>query len=128
VTLSVAVLLSISYGALALHLSNAMYAWEGIAHLPMFLKGQHAVRDNLNDSESAKFKDLELRTYHDHLYMCGEVNARNRMGGFAGFTRFYVQLDDAMPFPFFDNDHEHDSFSQYMSTCYGDDWDKRFKK
>jgi hypothetical protein len=123
-----AVLLSFSYGALALHLSHASYAWAGMTHLPTFLSGQQAVRDNLNDSESAIFKDLTLRSYHGKRYMCGEVNARNRMVGLVGFTSFYVPLDDAMPFPFFDNDSEHDSFSQYMRTCYGDEWDKDFKK
>jgi len=51
------VLLSLSYGTLALHLSHASNAWAGMTHLPTFLKGQQAVRDNLNDSESAIFKD-----------------------------------------------------------------------
>lgn len=127
IALSVLVAAFFSYAALAVHMSNANYAWEGMAHLPTFVKGQQAVRESLNDPDSAVFKDLMLQTYHSHPYMCGEVNARNRMGGMGGFTRFYVQLDEAMPFAFFDN-HEDGSFNKYMTTCYGDDWDKDFKK
>jgi hypothetical protein len=118
------VVLSYAYVATAVSMSNAAYALQGVIHLPTFLKGQEAVRNNLNDPTSATFKGLMLTSYHQHQYMCGEVNARNRMGGLVGFTRFYVPLDDPLPFPFFDNDSKNNSFNQYMRTCYGDNWNK----
>jgi hypothetical protein len=77
----------------------------------------------LKDPESAKFRNLELKSSlisrSDRLAMlwdgvealglrdglietlkrgevilCGEVNARNEFGGYAGFTTFYARLDD----------------------------------
>jgi hypothetical protein len=122
--LAILLVLSYSYVAVATHMSHASYPIEGVLHLATFLKGQGFVRDNLNDPSSAAFKDLRLTMYKGHQYMCGEVNARNRMGGLVGYTRFYVQTDQYVSFPFFDNDAEHNSFNQYMSTCYGDDWNK----
>lgn len=126
IVFSALVVLSYAYVTTAVSMSNAAYALQGVVHLPTFLKGQEAVRNNLNDPASATFKGLMLTSYHQHPYMCGEVNARNRMGGLVGFTRFYVQLDDPLPFPFFDNDSKDDSFDQYMRTCYGDGWNKEY--
>lgn len=44
----------------------------------------------LNDPESAQFRNLKL--YSDWRLsgsiLCGEFNARNRMGGYVGFTHF----------------------------------------
>lgn len=48
---------------------------------------QSAVANELTDPESARFKDV----YGNALGMyCGEVNAKNKMGGYIGFQKFYA--------------------------------------
>lgn len=55
-----------------------------------------AVRRALNDPESARFDRV---TYNAAtLSTCGLVNAKNRMGGYVGFTRFVVNMDGAAEF------------------------------
>jgi len=50
--------------------------------------GEVQVREALTDPESATFRNT---SYHGATKaVCGEVNAKNRMGGFVGFTRFYA--------------------------------------
>jgi hypothetical protein len=48
---------------------------------------RRTVRDSLNDPESAVFRNLR-QSERDLDVWCGEVNARNRIGGMVGFTRF----------------------------------------
>lgn len=50
-------------------------------------EGKAAVLENLKDPDSAKFRNL--KTSRD-LFLCGEVNAKNSMGGYVGFKRFYT--------------------------------------
>jgi hypothetical protein len=44
------------------------------------------IRAQLSDPDSAQFRNI--RKGNDSLSWCGEVNAKNRLGGFVGFTRF----------------------------------------
>lgn len=54
------------------------------------------VRENLKDPTSAQFK--EIRKSKDGKYFCGEVNAKNSMGGYIGFTEFAVgPMDSSYP-------------------------------
>ncbi|QEY64962.1 hypothetical protein FXN65_23945 [Metapseudomonas lalkuanensis] len=54
------------------------------------------VRENLKDPTSAQFK--EIRKSKDGTYFCGEVNAKNSMGGYTGFTGFAVgPMDSSFP-------------------------------
>lgn len=50
-------------------------------------KAHDAVKESLFDPNSAEFRN-------DHVAsdgtVCGEVNAKNRMGGYVGFTDYYV--------------------------------------
>ncbi|QHE86506.1 hypothetical protein [Hydrogenophaga sp. BPS33] len=48
----------------------------------------------LNDPESAQFRSVE-QSRRRALAWCGEVNAKNRMGGLAGFTRYVLVMPDA---------------------------------
>lgn len=48
----------------------------------------------LNDPESAQFRSVRRSSNSRYEAWCGEVNARNKMGGMAGFTRFVVVLPD----------------------------------
>ena len=52
---------------------------------------REAVRKELNDPASAEFRN-ERPSVRFPSAWCGEVNARNRMGGMVGFTRYVVEL------------------------------------
>jgi hypothetical protein len=54
--------------------------------------GRKAVLARLTDPESAQFR--QMRAGDD--MMCGEVNARNRLGGYGGFEPFVVSYGDVM--------------------------------
>lgn len=53
------------------------------------------IRDRLNDPESARFRNAFRGKYAQEQTWCGEFNARNRMGGMAGFRRYIVLRDSA---------------------------------
>lgn len=69
---------------------------RGDAHLPSWAmsKGaiaRAAVRRSLLDPDSAVFRDERPSTVSAWTF-CGEVNARNRVGGMVGFRRFVALL------------------------------------
>ena len=50
---------------------------------------------SLIDSESAKYRNL--RTIIDdsgRVYLCGEINSKNRMGGYVGFKLFKYSREE----------------------------------
>lgn len=52
-------------------------------------KGQEAVKYRLKDPESARFRGVAVYWEKDGTaYTCGEVNAKNSMGGYVGFGQF----------------------------------------
>lgn len=51
---------------------------------------QNTVRAGLKDPESARFSDVRISA--DGKYACGEVNAKNAMGGYVGSVGFLLQL------------------------------------
>lgn len=53
-----------------------------------------AVRSLLSDPDSAQFRSERAGppTAYRPVVWCGEVNARNRAGGMAGFTRYVVMF------------------------------------
>jgi hypothetical protein len=46
--------------------------------------------EQLTDPESARWRGLFISSYEGGQALCGEVNAKNSMGGYSGFTQFYV--------------------------------------
>lgn len=48
-----------------------------------------AARD-LRDPSSAQFRDLQISKIDDRGVLCGEINAKNAYGAYAGFTGFYA--------------------------------------
>lgn len=50
-------------------------------------KAHDAVKENLFDPNSAEFRNDRVM---DDGTVCGEVNAKNRMGGYVGFTDYSV--------------------------------------
>jgi len=50
---------------------------------------ERAVKASLSDPDSAQFKDVYANyTVKFGVVACGQVNAKNKMGGYAGFKRF----------------------------------------
>lgn len=72
-------------------------------------KVEDAVRYYLKDGDSAKFRNV--------IKNCGEVNAKNSWGAYAGFTRFIVQSDKDVVFE--DPDNAYFDFMVKMS-CHKD--------
>ena len=50
----------------------------------------------LNDPDSAKFKEVQF--FPTTGAGCGQVNARNKMGGYTGFTTFVALPDGSVKF------------------------------
>lgn len=49
-------------------------------------RGQEVIRALLNDPASAQFRNVKLvKSANRPFVVCGEVNAKNRMGGYNGF-------------------------------------------
>lgn len=62
-------------------------------------QAQTAVTRELTDPGSAQFRDVFAYAKADKWIVCGEINAKNKFGGYVGFKRFYVSdgrpgLDD----------------------------------
>lgn len=72
-------------------------------------KVEDTVRYYLKDGDSAKFRNV--------IKNCGEVNAKNSWGAYAGFTRFIVQSDKDVVFE--DPDNAYFDFMVKMS-CHKD--------
>lgn len=45
------------------------------------------------DPDSALFRDVRQSERHDFV-ICGEVNAKNRYGGYVGYKKFWLVVDD----------------------------------
>lgn len=53
-------------------------------------KVQNMVRERLKDPDSAKFRSL--LKYGTH-WVCGQVNAKNGMGGYVGYSSFDYEIE-----------------------------------
>lgn len=57
-----------------------------------------AVKEKLNDPDSAQFRNDRVTEAEPGVkakggfYVCGELNAKNRMGGYNGFTRYSAAI------------------------------------
>lgn len=52
-----------------------------------------AIQGLLTDPNSAQFRAVEMHTSKaEPVSVCGEVNAKNRMGGYNGFQKFYYVI------------------------------------
>lgn len=71
---------------IAVALCAAACAPKGPDHLAV-------LKMSLVDPESATFRATRVSKERNTIW-CGEVNSRNRMGGFAGFTKYIVMLPD----------------------------------
>lgn len=57
--------------------------------------GRRAVTDHLRDPGSARFRNVSRHQLQNGTSVfCGEVNARNGMGGYTGFVRFEAAVSN----------------------------------
>ncbi|MBC6982903.1 hypothetical protein [Caulobacter sp. 17J80-11] len=62
---------------------------DGVSDAAVVVGAQKAVKEKLTDPDSAKFRSLSVyRQSSGVKVVCGEVNAKNRAGGYNGFERF----------------------------------------
>lgn len=101
------------------YLKGALFAAIGIAIL-LFVGclgilhfGPGSERDALNrlseqlkDPSSAQFKDVVL----SHVYVCGQVNSKNSMGGYVGFKHFMADRYGNEFETYFESDERGDHF------------------
>jgi len=76
--------------------SNAESFADGVQHWSTYHDAQQRVVGSLLDPGSAQVRDLFIHKGTDGDYVCGQVNARNRMGGYVGYRWFYVHLNDVV--------------------------------
>ena len=51
------------------------------------------VADAMRDPESARFRNIvSYKVANGDVIICGEVNARNGFGGYAGYSTFYLRF------------------------------------
>jgi hypothetical protein len=62
------------------------YGWYAKQVKPLSM-AKDAVKQELTDPDSAVFRNERITTLGA---VCGEVNSRNRMGGYGGFRHFQV--------------------------------------
>lgn len=67
-------------------------------------KAKEMVADEFSDPDSAKFRRMFISELINPkgeavLYLCGEVNAKNKMGGYTGYRRFIVDHSMALVDP-----------------------------
>ena len=76
----------------------------------------NVLRMSLIDSDSMKVRNI---TYNDDRdVMCGEVNAKNRLGGYVGFNYFYVDISEGRKYASISDgseDYFHSSFCRYRN-------------
>lgn len=53
-------------------------------------KHKDIVKNLLSDPDSAQFREIK-QSGKDKDVWCGEINAKNRVGGYVGYTRYVLQ-------------------------------------
>ena len=53
-------------------------------------EAKDAITRDLLDPSAAQFRKLHIATGGPDPALCGEINAKNRMGAYTGFKLFYV--------------------------------------
>ena len=55
---------------------------------------QQRLLSNLNDPESAQIRDIKISKVTG--WICGQINSKNKMGGYVGFKAFMVRPPNEM--------------------------------
>lgn len=81
---------------------------------------KEAVKYDLIDPDSASFRNLKGKhmTFDSgttFVRVCGEVNGKNRMGGYTGFTPFHGEFDKSQKFSLKNIDRGSGDFTENVS-------------
>lgn len=105
-------------------------AGAGAYYAPIFIAKRAVVR-TMKDPDSAQFRDVRWRRASGDLLatVCGEVNARNALGGYVGFTRFVAGITTSLqtevvvdPANFIAVDREAQADKQFRQEVFDDNW------
>lgn len=82
-------------------------------------KFKNEILDRLKDPDSAKFRKLTWKTPIDKhgnkiVVLCGEVNAKNAMGGYTGYSKFFSNGSDGL---IADSDSGNWTFKMIRCAC-----------
>lgn len=73
--------------------ASSILAAHGLISLPR-PDYEVAVAGRLVDPESARFRNIDDRRHEAASGVCGEIDSRNRLGGYVGWTRFFARKPD----------------------------------
>lgn len=82
-------------------------------------QAREVLSDALFDADSAKLRYLRTAAARGENLICGEVNAKNRMGAFGGFHRFIVSPKERRSFI----DPQADDNSSDLAKSHQAGWD-----
>ena len=95
----------------ALAFSGVVFSQSQAARIKAFdvTKTKERVADEFSDPDSVKFRRLFISEFVNskgeaHLSLCGEVNAKNKMGGYVGYRKFMANEKSALVEPGADED------------------------
>ena len=71
------------------------------------------VKSKLNDPDSAVFRNHQKAKRGGDGVWCGDVNARNRMGGMVGFTKYVLAMESDRDLAFMDQVHFDDGNAEF---------------
>ena len=83
-------------------------------------KSKQLVADELSDPDSAKFRKMYISQFVNPnngkitLWLCGELNAKNKMGGYVGYRQFLAFDDMAQINPAAENEKSMEGVQQQM--------------
>lgn len=81
-------------------------------------KAENMIKSRMKDPSSAQFRNIKIKSDSLVDEVCGEVNGRNSMGGYVGFSLFIVTM-------YKDGDKE--PFVQWQSQYQESDSSEAFK-
>lgn len=95
----------------ALAIAGVAYDWK--ANRSPEARSIAVVKSKLNDPDSAVFRNHRKAKRGGEGVWCGEVNARNRMGGMVGFTKYVVAMESDRDLAFMDQVHFDDGNAEF---------------
>lgn len=85
----------VSFGIVLLAFSAIGTTAFGQSSATRITAAQQSVKEALLDPASARFRYVRAVGSGTSGFVCGEVNAKNRVGGYTGFRRFIVTSNEA---------------------------------
>ena len=63
-------------------------AFKNLRDEEIIVKVKENIREELKDPDSANFRNVRILRINQMIYACGQVNAKNALGGYTGFKWF----------------------------------------